>query len=112
MLRRPWGKRRTGDAERPHILVVFPDEALGDLADPFLLTARPVDDLVIDIGEVFHIGDVAAAVTEITGDHIENDRRAGVSHMADVIRRDSANVDPDLPLLQGMEFLFFLDWVL
>jgi len=71
VLRRPGGEGGTGDAERLHVLVVFTDVPPGDHVNSGLFAAGPVDDLVVDIGEVLHIGDVKAPVAEITGDHIE-----------------------------------------
>jgi len=85
---------------------VLPDKALGDLADPRLLAPGAVNDLVVHIREVLHVSDVPALGTEMARDHIKNDRRAGMPHVAYVIRRDPAYIDPDFPLLQRLKFLF------
>ena len=77
------------------------DEAAGKLFAGGVLFLGPLDDLVVDVGEVADKGDLVAPVAEIADDHIENQGGTGVAYMAVIIGSDAADVELDLPLFQG-----------
>jgi hypothetical protein len=59
------------------------------------------DDLVLDVGDVAHVGDVEADPLEVATDHVEHERGASVAHVGDVVDRRAAHVHRDLPGLAG-----------
>ena len=95
------------DAERLRIDEIFVDILLRDLIGGDALLVRALDDLVVDVGEVLHEGDVVASVLEIAAENVEHDDRAGVADVDVVIHRRAAGVHADLALLDGDE-LFLL----
>ena len=92
--------RRTQAAERIDVLVELLLGLLGDDADRlverqvriFLRRARV--DLVVDVGDVAHIGDVLGAVEmpQQPEQHIEHDRRPRVADMREVVDRRPADI--------------------
>ena len=95
------------DAERLRIDEVLLDILLRDLVGGNALLVGALDDLVVNVGEVLHKGDVVAAVLEVTAEHVEHDDRAGVADVDVVIHRRAAGVHAHLALLDGHE-LFLL----
>src|SRR3989339_972089 len=83
----PRGEDRGRDTEFLHILVVFKYIALGDLLDIASFPVRLVDDLVVHIGKVLYVRHLITAVAQIAGYHVENDRRTGVTDMAEIVSR-------------------------
>ena len=64
---------------------------------------RPLDNLVVHVGNVTHIGDVVADVAQIPVNHVEDDQGPSVADVAEVIDGDPADIHPDAPRLQGLE---------
>ena len=71
-----------------------------------VLFGRPVDDLVVDVGEIADIGHPQAAITEIADDHVEGEGGAGMADMAVIIGGDAADIEPDMARLERLERLF------
>ncbi len=88
-------------AQAFHVLVEHADKAFGQLFRRGLLLPGPVDDLVVDVGEVADIGDLEAPVTQVAHHHVKDQRRAGMADVAVVIGCDAADVHADMPLFQG-----------
>ena len=68
-----------------------------------ILVAGVVQDLVVDVGDVAHEGDVVAACREPASDYIEGDSAADVSDMRGCLHGGAAEIDADLPRLPGHE---------
>ena len=102
-------------AERGHVLVKLPVGCLGQATDRlvqrqagmFLGGAR--DDLVVDVGDVADVGDVIGAVevAQQAEQDVEDDDRARVADMGEVVDRRAAHIHahargierPERPLL-------------
>ncbi len=67
----------------------------------------PLKDLVVDIGDVAHIGDPIAKGTQVTHDDIEGDHDPSMADVTVVVHCHATDIDPDLPLDQGHEGSFF-----
>src|SRR5207253_2932345 len=57
---------------------------------------RPYDDLVVDVGEVTHEGDVVADETQVPEQHVEGDQRTCVTDVRAIVDGDAADVDAGL----------------
>ena len=57
---------------------------------------RPINDLVIDIGNVANIDHLVAAGTQPPRHHIKHNHHAGVANVAKIIYRHAADVHLDL----------------
>jgi hypothetical protein len=66
---------------------------------------RSIDDLVVDVGDVAHIGHVVTQHTQPAVDHIEGHHHACMTHVAQVIDRDAAHIHADPAGLQRLEGL-------
>ena len=66
---------------------------------------RAVDDLVVDVGDVAHVGHAQAAVPQVAAHHVEHHEHAGVAHVEVVVDRDAAAVHAHVAGLDGLEFL-------
>ena len=72
--------------------------------DAFLI--GPVDDLVVHVGEVLHVGHVIAPPQEIAAHRVEDHQGTGVAQMDEVVHRGAAAVDAHFALFAGHELLF------
>jgi hypothetical protein len=95
------------DAERLGVLVQRVDHAVGQRADALAVLDGAADDLVVDVGDVAHVGHVEAAHLEPALNHVERDHRAGMAEVAVVVDRHAANVHAHLSGVQWGEFLQF-----
>ena len=102
---RPGGDVRPADAKGVHVLVVFPDELLGQLPDGDLEPPRAGDDLVVHVCEVAHEGDLVAPASEVAADDVEDDGRPRVAEVAEVVDRHPADVHLHPAGLEGFERL-------
>ena len=57
---------------------------------------NPLDDFVLHVGDVHHVGDGVALEFEVTADEIGEDERAPVADMSEVIDGRSAAIHTDL----------------
>ena len=72
-----------------------------------MILVSPLDDLVVDIGNIAHIGHVIAEMAQITGDDIEDHHHPGMADMTEVIDRHTTDIHADLIALPGFEFRLF-----
>jgi hypothetical protein len=68
---------------------------------------RALDDLVVDVGDVAHIGDGVAQGSQVALDQVEHREHARVADVDVVVIRHAAHVHADLIGPQRLEFLFF-----
>ena len=86
---------------------VLPDVPLGQDRPDLPLLRRPVDDLVVDVGEVPDVGDPETPVVQISADHVEDHEGAGVAQVDEVIDCRATDVHPDLCGCFGTNRSFF-----
>ena len=106
MLGRAGTHGRRHDIQAVGILDVLGLKLAGDLLHGGSLLLSLLDELVINVGDVGDIVDLAAAVFQITAQRVKDDHRAGIADMDIVIDRRAADIDAVLALLLGGEFLF------
>ena len=83
------------------------DVAFRECGRGFTILSGPIDDLVIDIGEVLDEFNLITAELKISSDHIEYERAARMADMAVVIHRHTTDIHPDRLWLERLERLFF-----
>ncbi len=93
------------EADRGEVLVHRRDEARGERLDRLAALARAVDDLVVDVGDVAHVGDAVARGPEPAPRDVEGDLRARVADVDVVVDRDAAHVHADVARLERLERL-------
>ena len=94
------------NVESFRIVEILLDILLGDLRSGNALLLRPVDDLVVDIGEVLHELYFIASELEISSQRVKHNKRARVAYMEKVIDRRAADIHFDLARLDRHELLF------
>ena len=77
--------------------------AFGDLVRRDTALPRPVDDLVVDVGEVAHEAHLVAEEAQVAVDDVERDQGAGVADVRAVVDGDAAHVHADLAGNQRLE---------
>ncbi len=100
MLGRARLDRRAQAAERIDILVELPLGLFGHEADRLverqarIFLRRPRVDLVVDVSDVAHVGDVLGAVEmpQQPEQHIEHDHRPRIADMGEVVDRGPAHI--------------------
>jgi hypothetical protein len=99
-LRHVFGRTRlVVGAQQPdggEVLVHRGRHLLGQLADGDATLDRALDDLVVDVRHVAHIGDGIAAGAQPAVDDVERHVHAQVPHVAQVVDRDAAHVHAHL----------------
>ena len=88
-------------AQRGHVVVEGLDEARRERQRILAALGGAVDDLVVHVGEVADVAHLVASCTQVADHDVEGHVAARVAHVAVVIDRGPADVDPDLPLLVG-----------
>ena len=84
------------DAQRADVLVHGSDHLVGELADGDAALQRTFDDLVVNVGDVAHIGHAHAAGLEPALHYIKRHHHAGVANVAQVINGHAADVHADV----------------
>jgi len=79
-------------AERRGVFVHGADEAPSQRLDRRAALGRALDDLVVDVGDIAHVGDAQAARAQPALHHVENHEHAGVAEVAVVVHRHAADV--------------------
>ena len=92
-------------AERRHVLVHGADVALGERRHALALLGGAADDLVVDVGDVAHVGDAQAAGAQPALHHVEHHHHARMPEMAVVVHGHAAHVHPHFARVQGHEVL-------
>ena len=77
----------------------------GQLTNGDAALHRPPDDLVVDVGDVAHVGDRVATGLQPALYHVERHHHAGVTHMTQVIDGHAADIHAHLARHQGHEGL-------
>jgi hypothetical protein len=90
------GRDHFDDTESVH--GVEPDRFtfVGDLGPVPLFAFGPIDDLVVNIGDVGHQPDLETAPFEIPPQHVVDEGRSPMTEMRRTVDSGSAQVDPDL----------------
>ena len=89
------------------VLVVFPDEARGEVGDLDALGMGALDHLVVDVREVLDEGDLIPQMLQVAAQDVEDDERARVADVKEVVDRRAAAVEGDASRGQGDERLLF-----
>ena len=86
------GRRQA--AKRRHVLLEVFVGLFRQIADGNAALGRARVDLVVDVGDVAHIGDVlfAVEVPQQPEQHVEHDDRARIADMGKVVDRRSAHI--------------------
>ncbi len=101
----PGGAVRRQDVQGRHVDGEGVDVALAHLFHRAAFFCGPVEDLVVDIGEVLNERHLPAAPDQIAAQHIPDDVTPGMAQVAEVVDRDPAAVDGHPPWLQRFEVL-------
>ena len=88
------------NAQRIGVLVQGLDHAGGQSAYGFTVREGALNDLVIDVGDVAHIGHLVASGLKPALHHIECDHRAGVPEVAEVVYGHAADIHAHMSRLQ------------
>jgi hypothetical protein len=88
------------DTQRIRILVQRIDHAIGQAADGLAVFHRTPDDLVVDVGDVAHIGHLVAAGAQPALHHVESHHGARMAQVAEVIDRHAADVHAHMARLE------------
>ena len=99
-------QRRRLDIEGANILVHGRNHLVGQRADGDAALDCPLDDLVVDIGDVAHIGDLVAAELEPALHHIESHHHACMADMAKVVDGHAAHIHADLAGNEGRKIFY------
>ncbi len=94
---------RTQYVEAGLVLVHGGDHSLDQRLERLAVLAGTADDLVVDVGDVTHVGHVVAAVAQPTGDHVERDHHPCMTDVAEVIDRHATDVHTHLIAFQRAE---------
>ena len=105
VLRRARLVRRPLEAERVGVLLQRLDVLLGEGADRDAALERAPDDLVVDVGDVAHVGDAIADRLQPALGDVERQHEARVPHVAEVVDRDAADVEARVARLDRSEAL-------
>ena len=89
---------RRQHAERSNIVVHFLDKTPGQIIDAFLVLIGAVDDFVIHVGDIAHVGHMLLAeeMAKVAIHHVEHHQHPGMAHMAHVIDRHAADIHADI----------------
>ena len=90
-------------AQRRHVVVERPGETPRQLIDRLAGLLGGVDDLVVDVGDVADVGDAAVVALEDPVQHVEDDHRAGVAEMGEVVDRGPAHIHAHMVRIDGLE---------
>ena len=99
----PGAQVRVGDVEAVHLADERSLEAGGHRRFVGALLGGPVDDLVVDVGDVGHSEHVIARPPQVPDQHVEGQGAAGVAEVRVVIDGGTAPVDGNPALLSGGE---------
>ena len=100
---------RTLNAQRQRVLVHEANEPIRQFANRLVVLRRALDDFVIDIGDIAHVGHFEAARPHPPLNHVEDDQHARMADVAIVINRHSANVHANLAGFDRNKILLFPD---
>ncbi|MNR14934.1 hypothetical protein D3C85_1314340 [compost metagenome] len=105
----PGGARllvRAQDIEACLVLVHGGDHAIDQRLEGLAVVVGALDDLVVDVGDIAHIGHLIATLAQPAGDHVERHHHPRVTDMAEVVNRHAAHVHAHLVVHQRFEDVF------
>lgn len=97
---------RAHHAEGVEVLVHVADQALGEVVTGDLGLGGALDDLVVHVGDVAHIGEIVPGVAQVAGHHVEGDEGAAVADMTVIIDSDATHIHAHLARVDRFEFFF------
>ena len=96
------------DVQARFVFVHRGDHALGQRFERFTVFAGAIDDLVVDVGDVAHVGQVITAEAQPARHQVERNHAAAVAEMAVVVNGHPADVHAHLVAIQRLEDFFAL----
>ena len=81
-------------------------EAPRQCLDRFAVLGRAIDDLIVDVRNIAHIGDLEAAVAQPAIDDVERHIAARMADVAVVVHGNAAHVQARAPGMDRPEILF------
>ena len=97
---------RRQDAQRLQILMHGLDEAIGQGVKILAVLLGTMNDLIVDVGNVAHIGHVVTPGPQPTQHHVEHHHDPRVTDMTVVVDGHAAHVHPHLARLDGVKRFF------
>ena len=97
---------RAHHAEGIEILVHVADEALGEIVTGHVRFGGALDDLVVHVGDVAHIGEVVSCITQVASDDVEGDEGTAMADMTVIIDSDATHIHAHLARVDRFEFFF------
>ena len=92
----PWFMVRAGYAQGIRVLMQGGNHAVGQAADGLAVLQRTLDDFVVNVGDVAHIGHPQPVAFEPALHHIKRHHGARMTQVAQVIDRHAADVHADV----------------
>ncbi len=96
------------DVQACFVFVHRGDHAFGQRFERLTVLAGTIDDLVVDVGDVAHVGQVVTAEPQPAGHQVERDHAAAVAEVAVVVHGHAAHVHAHLVAIQRLEDFFAL----
>ncbi len=96
---------RGQDPQRLHVVAEELGLALGQLDPVDADLGGPLEQRVVDVGDVLDVGHLVAGAAPGTVEQVEGDVRRGVAHVGGVVRRDPADVEAGRALGTGLDEL-------
>ena len=94
---------RALDAERGLVLMHGGNEAAGEAGERLAVLDGTTDDLVVDVGDVAHVGDLVATRAQPALHHVEGHQHPRMADVAVVVDRHAADIQPHPPRFEGLE---------
>ena len=91
--------------QRLHVVAEQLGLALGQLDPVDADLGGPLEQRVVDVGDVLDVGDLVPGVAPRPVEQVEGDVRRGVAEVGGVVRRDPADVEPGRALGAGLDEL-------
>src|SRR5690606_16340995 len=88
------------------IFVHITNKTCREICIGFIVFLRTLDDLVINVSDIAHIGNIPALGTQKTCHYIKGYQHASVTDMAIIIDSDTTDVHGNLARLQWLENFF------
>ncbi len=95
------------DPERRVVLVHRRDEARGQRLDRLMVLLRALDDLVVDVGDVAHVGHLESERAQPAAHDVEHQHDPRMAEVAVVVDRHAADIHADAAGNQRDELLLF-----
>ncbi len=106
MLRCPWLNVRRLNVQRGKIGVHLGDHAIGQIVNTFTVFIGTFDDLVINIGDIAHVVDLVAAVTQVARHGIKGHEGSAVTNVTEVVNGNATHVHANFTGMNRFELLF------